>query len=258
MAINRSVRKSLTLKTKLKFCIPAACHLFCSAVAVATISVQGQNLFESDYASGNINQFTSGGLQSTFASGLSPGGLAFNNMGDLFESDPGSGNIYEFSPAGARSTFASGLYSPSGLAFSKSGNLFVSDYSGNIFEYTQSGAKSTFASGLDDPSGLAFNSAGALFVSCYYSGFIYEFTPGGAQTTFASGLDGPAGLAFNSGGDLFAAAEGSGISGNGNIYEFTPWWSAKHVCIGFVYSCRFGFWQYGQFVCDGFRQRAYP
>ena len=53
-----------------------------------------------------------------FASGLDePYGLAFNSAGNLFEADYGSGNIYEYTPGGARSTFASGLNGPYGLAF---------------------------------------------------------------------------------------------------------------------------------------------
>ena len=52
------------------------------------------------------------------ASGLTTAcGLAFNSAGDLFEADWGSGNIYEFTPDGTRSTFASGLVHPIALAF---------------------------------------------------------------------------------------------------------------------------------------------
>jgi len=137
-------------------------------------------------------------VQSTFAPGLSPEALAFNSSGDLFEADD-SGNIYEFTPGGVRSTFASGLNHPLGLAFNSSGDLFVSDYySGNIYEFTPGGVQSTFASGLSGPNGLAFNSAGDLFVANFTGGSITEFTPGGVQSTFASGLasDGPTVLAF--------------------------------------------------------------
>jgi hypothetical protein len=67
---------------------------------------------------GNIEEFTPTGVQSTFASGLNwPSGLAFDRSGNLFEADQGSGNVYEFSPNGARSTFATGLDAPFGLAF---------------------------------------------------------------------------------------------------------------------------------------------
>jgi hypothetical protein len=44
-----------------------------------------------------------------------PGGLAFNSAGDLFATS--GGNIYEFTPGGAQSTFASGLNVPVDLAF---------------------------------------------------------------------------------------------------------------------------------------------
>ena len=108
-----------------------------------------------------------------------------------------SQSIYEFTPGGAQSTFASGLYHPFGLAFDSAGDLFESDGgSGNIYEFTPGGVRSTCASGLSQPDGLAFNSAGDLFVSDYGSGNIYEFTPGGVRSTFASGLNHPADLAF--------------------------------------------------------------
>jgi glucose/arabinose dehydrogenase len=57
-------------------------------------------------------------VRSIFASGLNnPLGLAFDSAGDLFEADYGSGNIYEYTPGGAQTTFASGLSNPAGLAF---------------------------------------------------------------------------------------------------------------------------------------------
>ena len=39
--------------------------------------------------------------------------LTYAAPGDLYESDYISGNIYEFTPGGTRSTFASGLIGPS-------------------------------------------------------------------------------------------------------------------------------------------------
>jgi hypothetical protein len=75
----------------------------------------------------------------------------------LFVSDKDSNSIYEFTPGGAQSTFASGLNGPCGLAFDSAGNLFEADeYSGNIYEFTPGGTRSTFASGLDHPTGLIF------------------------------------------------------------------------------------------------------
>ena len=87
-----------------------------SVAAQLTYAIPG-DLFESDFGSGNIYEFTPGGTRSTFASGVGPAGLAFNSAGNLFEADFGSGNIYEFTPGGTRSTFASGLAEPNYLAF---------------------------------------------------------------------------------------------------------------------------------------------
>ena len=77
-----------------------------------------QNLFESDYDSGTIYEFTPSGTRTTFATGLNgPCALAFNSSGNLFEADGGGNTIYEFAPNGTRTTFATGLNNPYGLAF---------------------------------------------------------------------------------------------------------------------------------------------
>ena len=113
--------------------------------------------------------------------------MAFDSTGNLFVTDSSSGNIYEYTLGGVRSTFASGLANPAGLAFNSAGDLFEADLSsGNIYEFTPGGAQSTFASGLNAPAGLAFDSAGNLYVTAYNaglvggsgSGSIYKFTPG--------------------------------------------------------------------------------
>ena len=186
---------------------------------------QAQNLFVTTYT-GNIIEITTGGTQSTYASGLSdPQGLAFNSAGNLFVASFGNpGNIIEITPGGARSTFASGLPGPIALAFNSAGNLFVTTYYGNIFEYTPGGAQSFFAGvpGMGGGLAMAFDSAGDLFVADapgpppFHPGYIFKITPGGMNNTFASGLNIPSGLAFDSAGDLFEADNGSG-----NIYEFT-------------------------------------
>jgi len=179
-------------------------------------SGQAQNLFETDLINEKIYEFTPGGAQSTFASGLNyPAGLAFNSAGDLFEVDGGSRNIYEFTPGGTQSTFASGL-APIALAFNSAGNLFVTTYYGYIFEITPGGAQSFFAGGLGMGSavGLAFDNADNLFVTS--GGNILEFTNGVATEmgTFASGLS-PVALAFDRAGNLFVS------SGGTTILEFT-------------------------------------
>ncbi len=123
---------------------------------------------------------------------LSPAHAANN----LFESDWATGNIYKFTPAGVRSTFASGLSSPEGLAFDQAGNLYVGNAGASeIIKIKPDGTKSVFASGLLNPYGLAFNSAGDLFVSTD-SGTIIKISPGGVKSAFALGLSQPFGIAF--------------------------------------------------------------
>jgi glucose/arabinose dehydrogenase len=179
-------------------------------------------LFEADFGSGNIYEYTPSGVRTTFASGLTlVADLSFNSAGNLFEtshtSSGGNANIYEYSPSGAQSTFASGLYTPQGLAFNSAGNLFVGD-GNSIYEYTPSGVQSTFVSGLY-AVGLAFNSAGNLFVSDFTGGNIYEYTPSGMRSTFATGLVNPAAITFDNADDLYVA----GSSGSGYyLDEITP------------------------------------
>ena len=101
------------MKTKFKSSIRAAYHSFGRAVCAGAIllnasSAQAQNLFESDFGTGSIYEFTPGGAQSTFASGLVyPAGLAFNSAGDLFVATE-DGYIYEYSSGGAQAPLLPG------------------------------------------------------------------------------------------------------------------------------------------------------
>jgi sugar lactone lactonase YvrE len=226
-------------KTKFKAALGVAGHLFSrirclGAVIMICSSASAQNLFVAD---GNIYEFTSNGVRSTFASGLTgPSSLAFDRTGNLFVADVTvdsnsmtSGTIYKFTPAGVRSIFASGLSYPSGLARDSAGNLFVADDGdGTIYKFTPQGARSTFASGLSTCSGLAFDRVGNLFVSADFDAVtqgvakVYKFTPGGVRSTFASGFTGPSSLAFDNAGNLWVADTGD-IDGLGTaIYKVTP------------------------------------
>jgi DNA-binding beta-propeller fold protein YncE len=127
------------MKTKYKSNIRIGWHrlpyvtIYAGALLLAATDSQSQNLFESDYGSGHVYEFTPGGRQGTVAAGFSPGGLAVSRAGALSVStSQESGNIYKFTPGGVQLTFASGLYYPAGLAFNSSGNLFVADFSGTM------------------------------------------------------------------------------------------------------------------------------
>ena len=201
------------MKTNHKSTLSATCQLFSRsvflvAVVLIAFSTEAQNLFVSSYYWNTIFEFTPGGVQSTFYSGLNYGaGLAFNSAGDLFVANFGelipNNTITKITPDGVESTFASGLDNPNGLAFDSAGNLFVANGNGGtITKITPDGVESTFASGISGVlTGLAIDSVGNLFVADafnfgYESGTIIKITPDGIQSTFASGLTSPDGLAF--------------------------------------------------------------
>ena len=230
IAINQSEKLEVMnpMKTRCQSIFRAAYHtfdraVFAGAVLLIASSTQAQNLFVSGYGSGNIYEFTPSGAQSTFASGLTPGGLAFNSTGDLFDADPNSGNVYEFTPSGVRSTFASGLSYPQGLAFNSAGNLFVAEsyFSDNIYEFTPSGAQSTFASGLSSPAILLVEWPLTVRVICLSrittAATFMNTRPPEHEAFLPPGCPEHTALAFNSAGDLFETDQQSG-----NIYEFTP------------------------------------
>lgn len=215
---------------------------------------RAQNLFVTDEDSGNIYEYTPGGLRSTFASGLtSPTGLAFDSSGDLFVAcgGPQEGSIVEITPGGVKSTFASSFANPFGLAFDSAGDLFASGTSiagiirtqgaASILKFTPDGTKSSFASGLLDPSGLAFNSAGNLYVGSASLlnplrptvNSITEITPSGTKSIFATGFSNAVdGLAFNSAGSLYVSAFGL-TAGTGSIDIISPDGTKSTFATGF-------------------------
>jgi sugar lactone lactonase YvrE len=154
-----------------------------------------------------ITEVTSGGAQSTFASGLnSPQGLAFNSAGNLFVANEEANNIIEITPSGAESVYASGILNPLSLAFDRADNLFVGSGS-SIIEIPTTGTPETFISGSgisDYPSGLAFDGVGNLYEANITE--IVEFTTNNSQITFATDSDGYLGLAIDARGNLIAVA----------------------------------------------------
>ena len=197
----------------------------------------------------SILKFTADGKRSTFATGISSVGMAFDRSGNLFVSQGDS--IFKFTPEGAKSTFvASKVANFGGLAFDGAGNLFVLDRIGrSIFKVTPDGTKSTFATGLEDPSGLAPNAAGIVYVTLADAGgpglAILKFNPDGTQSTFASALDifPTRGMAVDRSANLFVwdghtilkvdssgtpttfASDWMSPTNNGNISAVTVWGS---------------------------------
>ena len=205
--------EAIAMKAKRNLFLRAARHpigaVVCAgAVLLIASNTQAQNLFVSDFNNGNIYEFTPGGTQSTFASGLSyPAGLAFNSAGNLFVANAINGNITEITPNGTQSIYAT-FFSPRALAFNNAGNLFVVCAPAfPIHEIMPDGTESDFTTNRIYSYGLAFNSTGDLFVTSEAISTIFEFTPSGVQTTFSNSIPvtTPYALAFDSAGDLFVS-----------------------------------------------------
>jgi hypothetical protein len=162
---------------------------------------------------GTIETVTSGGSTSLFASGLGyPYGMAFGPNGNLYVAEVGTNSIEEFTSGGVGSVFATtGLNAPVGLAFDASGYLYVSNAAGTTIEkFTPGGVGSVFASGIPYGYGLALDAAGNLYVAESNNATIEKITPGGVSSAFATGVNGVAALAFDSSGNLYASGD-SGV-----------------------------------------------
>lgn len=199
------------------------------AVFMLAPGASAQNIFVSDYQTGDIYEYNSAGQSSVFATGFeNPSGIAFDSAGDLFVTDEGRGNIYEFINnngilSSTATLYATGFGTPASLAFNSVGDLFICDASvaNDIVELTTGKVRTTFVGNLSAPWGEAFNSAGDLFVGNNGNGTVTEITPTGAESTFATGLPGPGiGLVFNNAGDLFT--DNVNGYGPGSITEITP------------------------------------
>ena len=215
------------------------------SLAISAVTVNGavNDLFASvngntQNGGGFIYQYNPGGVQSTFAAGLSrPRGVAFDHSGNLFvvtnTFDSVSGtfqlSIVKIAPDGVQSTFAtiSGDFFGQGLAIDASGNIFVmagDDTSpvaaSTIYEFTPDGVQSTFGTVPGQGFALAFDTAGNLFAADVVDRTIYEFAPDGTRSVFvgADGFppdEGPIGLAFDRFGNLFVS---TGVA----VLKFTP------------------------------------
>jgi PEP-CTERM motif len=215
------------MKTNMKTLNYSLNGAVCAGALLLASGVSAQNLFTSDYNTGNVYSYTPGGTPSTFATGFDhPFSVAFNANGDLFVANtalnanqPEIGSITEITRGGTRSTFYSGI-DPIALTF-YAGNLFEADYkSGNIYEYTPGGVQSLFASGFTTPLSLAFDSTGDLYVGSGFgngNGIITKVSPNGTtQTPFASGLSFVGGLTFD-GANLLVSQQTTGT-----ILQYTP------------------------------------
>jgi sugar lactone lactonase YvrE len=193
------------------------CRLFTidTRAAVGDIYVSEDN--------GNIERFTPGGVESTFATGVGTiYGLALDPSGNLFAAAWDSGTIYKFAPDGTRTTFASGLGglgSVSGIAFDAQGNLFAAALTATsygILKFAPDGSSTTFATGFAAVRGLTVDAGENVYISGRLLGAIpyqgFKYTSG---TRSVLGNMQAYGFAVDSSGNLFAPAAPG-------LVKFTP------------------------------------
>ena len=127
--------------------IPSFSILVCAvAILLPAVNVSAQNLFVADYNSGNVYEYTPGGSQSIFATGLNePVALAFDSQGDLLAAESG-GTIVKITPSGSQSDVVSGLSGVTSEAVDSKGNIYAALENGNIIIVTPKGMKLIFAS----------------------------------------------------------------------------------------------------------------
>jgi sugar lactone lactonase YvrE len=232
----------------MKSIIKYICSLFVVVtVSIGTLAANGApgDLFVSvngDFADGAgfISQYTPGGVQNTFASGLSqPRGLAFDRQGNLFVANNVFGtrryhpSLLRITPDGTQTVFGTmpaGLFAE-GVAIDRSDNVFVlaTDTGfafSTIYRFTPHGKRRAFGSlpGPSEAYGLAFDGMGNLFAADAVAQTIYLFGRDRTRSVFvgpeAFDSSGPMELAFDAFGNLFVSTDGD--PGDDTVLAFTP------------------------------------
>jgi sugar lactone lactonase YvrE len=140
-------------------------------------------------AGNGIPSSSGDGGPATNAELVSPGGLAFDPLGNLYIADETS--VREVSN-GVITTVAS--VTASSVAFDGAGNLYIADFSGNV-QKLSNGVITKVVSGAR--GSIALDSAGNLYIADYYNGRVREFSNGILTTVAGGGTGGDGGLAIN-------------------------------------------------------------
>jgi hypothetical protein len=229
-------------------------------LAIGAVTANGavNDLFASVNGSGFngggfIYQYTSTGVQSIFASGLSrPRGVAFDHFSNLFVAtntfDSVSGNftgaIVKIAPDGTQTTFAN-VNGPSSsffledLKIDSSGNVFVAAQDNNdpngattIYKFTSGGLQSTFAAPPPNGAqifGLTVDAANNLYVLVNFDDGsppqIWKFLPDGTPSVIATASDSHFGLidlAIDRFGNFFVSTLSPLGRGQDLVLKYTP------------------------------------
>lgn len=266
------------MKTPINLIYAALTALF---LAIGAVTANGElgDLFASLTGTGVngggfLYRYTSNGVQSTLASGVSrPNGVAVDHFGNLFvatttfDGTAYQGAILKITPLGVQSTFAAvaGDLFLAGLAIDSSDNVFVMaltsgpNFASTIYKFTRDGVQSTFGS-IPTPSqsfGLTFDQAGNLFAADTFNQTVFKFAPDGTRSVFVGPSSfnpetGPAGLAFDRSANLFVSTESEQpLIGNDTILKFTPQGVRSTFAMGLTYPRGLAFDRSGNlFVAD--------
>jgi sugar lactone lactonase YvrE len=193
------------------------------------------NVYVGDQGSHKVRKITPDGTVSTFAgsgangaadgtgveaSFRSPGGLAFDSVGNLYVADLGDHTIRRITPEAVVTTLAgsgaegstdavgtaASFFVPTGLAVDAADNLYVADQGNNLIRrITPGGVVSTFAgsgvagstdgtgaaASFNAPTGIAFDTSGDLYVVDQGGHQVRKITTDAVVSTFAgSGAEG--------------------------------------------------------------------
>jgi hypothetical protein len=175
----------------------------------------------------SILKLTPNGTITTFAIGIQPNDLAFNNAGNLFVLDGVTNSVLKYTPNGVKTTFAGPLSSaPLALAFGPTGDLYVTLNNGSVLKITANGTVANFASGLNQPFGIAVDAAGNVYVSDIAANTVFKFNSAGTAVSFPAGvgINQPNSLTFDRFGNLYVYENGAQqlikITPAGNVSNF--------------------------------------
>ncbi|GAA3259661.1 hypothetical protein GCM10010532_111120 [Dactylosporangium siamense] len=146
---------------------------------------------------GTVLKLTTGGVQTTFATGLSDAwGMAVDASGNLFVAESTGGQVSKVTPGGTKTVFATGLGSPTGLTLDHAGRVFVSDGDNSqVVRFDADGTNPTnVTTGTGYSHALAVDALGDIFAGSTTGSTLYKTTSTGTRTSLLTGLSGPYGV----------------------------------------------------------------
>jgi len=166
------------------------------------------------------------GTVSTLGTGITPSGVAADQLGNIYVADSKGGQLLKGASTGTTlaplATPVTGLKNPSQVAVDSDGNVYVADTGNNRILVSRSfgiTAPTILGTGLSGPKGVAVDQYGNIFVADTGNNRILQLALNGTQNPFilqglVIPLAAPTQLAFDPTGNLYVLD-----SGNNRIVE---------------------------------------